>query len=180
MAVLYNPTQRAGLVCDLLLEEKLVLVTSSPDGKMDPRQYVYVDWGPNFAANHQAAFSGIGNPPVAISLGPLALTYVLTVGGAGYFRAGTVAPFLKDGPLYRVANAPEFSHSAYAVYAAGYDGDTLSRARHGLGSLRRARNTPARFNRLRHASVKPAQTRRLGDAHSLHMRSGQIWSSGTL
>lgn len=132
MAVLYNPSQRPGLVCELLADEKLVMVTTSHDCKLDIERYVYVDWGPIFAANHQAAFPDHPNPPVAISLGPLALSYVLTVGGAGYFRAGTVEPFLKEGALFRVSGAPEFSHSAYVVYSAEYDGDVLSRAREGL------------------------------------------------
>ena len=83
MAVLYNPQQRSGLVCELLLEEKLVLVTSAADGRLDAQRYVYVDWGPSFAVNHQAAFAELSNPPVAISLGPLALHHVLSVGGAG-------------------------------------------------------------------------------------------------
>jgi len=132
LAVVYNPVQRAGLVCELLLEEKLVMVTSAADGRLTPAQYVYVDWGPAFAANHHAAFPALSNPPVAISLGPLALTYLLTVGGAGYFRAGIARPFLDDGRLHRVDDAPEFSHSAYAVYTQQRDNETLARVRGGL------------------------------------------------
>lgn len=142
MALLYNPPQRPGLVCELLLEEKLVMVTNRADGTLDSGQYVYVDWGPNFAANHEAAFPDHPNPPVAISLGPLALTYVLTVGGAGYFRAGTVAPFLEKGELFRVCGVPEFSHSVYVVYAAEYDGEVLSRAREGLHVVARQEQYP--------------------------------------
>jgi len=118
LAVLYNPPQRAGLVSELLVDEKLIMVTSDPDGKLNPGRYIYVDWGPSFAANHQSAFAELSSPPVSISLGPLALTYLLTVGGTGYFRIGTANPFLADGRLHRVKDAPEFSHSAYAVYAA--------------------------------------------------------------
>src|SRR3546814_15238363 len=69
-----------------LAEEKLILVTTDADGALLPGQYVYVDWGPAFAANHQAAFPELSSPPVSISLGPLALGYLLSVGGAGYFR----------------------------------------------------------------------------------------------
>lgn len=143
LALLYNPQQRPGLVCELLVEEKLVMVTNRPDGRLDVEQYVYVDWGSSFAANHQAAFPDLPNPPVAISLGPLALTYVLTVGGAGYFRAGTVTPFLDRGELHRVSGVPEFSHSVYVVYASAYDGDVLSRAREGLQIIARQEQQPA-------------------------------------
>jgi len=142
MALLYNPPQRPGLVCELLLEEKLVMVTTDARGGLDMQRYVHVDWGPSFAANHEAAFPDHPNPPVAISLGPLALTYVLAVGGAGYFRAGTVAPFLESGELFRVRGVPEFSHSIYLVYAAAHDGDALSRAREGLHVITHQEHRP--------------------------------------
>jgi DNA-binding transcriptional LysR family regulator len=135
VAVLYNPPQRPGLVYELLLEEKLILVTTSPDGTFDPEQYVYVDWGPNFEANHKAAYPDQPAAAVVVSLGPMALNYIVTVGGAGYFRAGTAAPFIAEGKLFRVPRAPEFSHSAYAVYVANQGQSVLARAREGLHSV---------------------------------------------
>ncbi|MGE3871946.1 MAG: LysR family transcriptional regulator [Parvibaculaceae bacterium] len=142
VGVLYNPPSRPGLVAELLLEEKLVLVTTSPDGRLDPETYVHVEWGPAFAVNHGAAFPELVNPPVSISLGPLALTYLLTVGGCGYFRLGTARPFLDDGRLRRVAGAPEFSHSAYAIYAERGDSDVIDRVRQGLKQVAAARERP--------------------------------------
>jgi LysR family transcriptional regulator, flagellar master operon regulator len=142
IALLYNPPQRAGLVTELLSEEKLIMVTSSRDSPVLPTQYIYVDWGPNFAANHQAAFPELGNPPVSMSLGPLALTYLLTVGGAGYFRIGTAKPLLDAGLVHRVTGAPEFSHSAYAVYGAQRDNKTMDRALHGLRTVAAAPERP--------------------------------------
>jgi len=72
LAVLYSPPPRAGLVSELLLEEKLIMVTTDPDGEVDPERYVYVDWGPHFLINHQAAHPELSNPALSISLGPLA------------------------------------------------------------------------------------------------------------
>ncbi|MGK5050021.1 LysR family transcriptional regulator [Janthinobacterium sp. RB2P8] len=129
LAVLYNPPQRPGLTSELLAEEKLVMVTTRADGQMHADTYVYVDWGPSFAANHQAAYPELSSPPVSISLGPLALVYLLEVGGTSYFRIGSAQPYLHAGLLHRVRDAPEFSHSAYAVYAAQRDNPTLDRAR---------------------------------------------------
>ncbi|MGV6876649.1 LysR family transcriptional regulator [Pseudochelatococcus sp. B33] len=142
LAVLYNPPTRPNLVTELLLEEKLVLVTTSPDGTLVPGNYVHVDWGPAFALNHQAAFPELSSPPVSISLGPLALTYLLTVGGCGYFRLGTAQPFLDNGRLQRVKDAPEFSHSAYTIYAERSDGDVVHRVREGLKSIAASRDMP--------------------------------------
>ena len=142
IAVLYNPPQRDDLVYELLIEEKLVLVTSDSDGIMDRAGYVFVDWGPSFAANHAAAFPDLSNPPVSISLGPLALTYILTVGGSGYFRIGTAQPFLSDGRLRRVESAPEFSWSAYTVYAARREGQVIDRVRGALRAVAAACEKP--------------------------------------
>jgi DNA-binding transcriptional LysR family regulator len=138
LALVYNPPQRPDLVNELLVEEKLVMVTTSEDGAVDPERYVYVDWGPAFAANHRAAFPDLGNPAVSVSLGPLALTYILTVGGCGYFRVGTARPFLTDGRLHLVKEAPEFSHSAYAVYANRSEGELMARLRSGLKAVTEA------------------------------------------
>jgi len=135
LAVLYSPPQRPELVAELLAEEKLILVTSATDGTLDPQRYIYVDWGEAFAANHQAAFPELGSPRVSISHGPLALNYLLSVGGAGYFRVSAARPFLSDGRLQRVAQAPEFSHSIYTVYSAQRDDRLINRVRGGLRSV---------------------------------------------
>jgi DNA-binding transcriptional LysR family regulator len=149
IAVLYNPPQRPDLISELLVEERLVLVTTAPDGAMDPAEYVFVDWGPSFAANHHAAFPELSNPPVSISLGPLALTYLLSVGGSGYFRIGTAQPFLADGRLRLVKGAPEFSWSAYAVYARRQEGHVIERVRHGLREVATAYDEPKHGHDIR-------------------------------
>jgi hypothetical protein len=66
----------------------------------------------------------------------------LTVGGCGYFRISTVQPFLNDGRLHRVTDAPEFSHSAYAVYAGCSDSEVIHQVRHGLICVAAARDMP--------------------------------------
>lgn len=48
--------------------------------------------------------------PVSISLGPLTLTYLLAVGGAGYFRISVARPFLADGRMRLVAGEEERQH----------------------------------------------------------------------
>lgn len=122
IVVAYAPRQRPGLRIELLIEEKLVLVTTAP-GSQAPQMadYVYVDWGSEFAAQHSLAFPELSSVGVSSSLGPLGLGYLLAVGGAGYFRQNVVRNHLKEGRLHRVAGAPEFLYPAYAVYAADAD-----------------------------------------------------------
>ena len=119
LALLYNPPPQSGqTVVELLMDEKLVMVTTAPEGTpVAPEDYVDVDWGPAFLANRQAAFPGIVNPGVQMSHGPLALLYLIRVGGMGYFRLSAVQPYLHEGRLRRVAGAPEFSYSVHMVYS---------------------------------------------------------------
>src|SRR5690606_28567959 len=83
----------------------------------------------------QAAYPELSSPPVSISLGPLALGYLLSVGGSGYFRVGAAGPLLDSGRLHRVAGAPEFSYSAYVLYATQQRGDVMDRVRDGLRAV---------------------------------------------
>jgi DNA-binding transcriptional LysR family regulator len=117
IAILYAPRLLPGLKVELLLEEKLVLVRGTRYANTtEPEEYVHVDWGPVFAAQHGAISAPHGPPGLFVGLGPLGLNYIVRVGGMGYFRKGTAAPFLETGELELVVSAPEFAYPAYAVY----------------------------------------------------------------
>ena len=68
----------AGLKAGRLMEERLVLVTTDPStsGVSDP-DYVYVDWGPDFAAHQGLNYPQFSNPGLSIGLGPLGLDYIV-------------------------------------------------------------------------------------------------------
>ncbi len=120
IAVMSSPQRRPGLRVELLIEEKLVMVSTSKRTKApNPGDYVYVDWGPEFAAQHSLAFPALSSAGVVAGLGPLGREYLLAAGGSGYFRLAVVRPHLESGRLHRVPDAPEFLHPAYAVFADG-------------------------------------------------------------
>lgn len=154
IVIAYAPRQRPGLRIELLIEEKLVLVTTTP-GAQAPQaaDYVYVDWGSEFAAQHSLAFPELSSVGVSSSLGPLGLGYLLAVGGAGYFRQNVVRSHLKEGRLHRVPRAPEFLYPAYAVYAADADMTVLDPA---LAGLRQA----AKGAVGRQQAARPSRTAR--------------------
>ena len=143
IAVMYAPHHRPGLKVDLLFEEKLVLVTTHPDNSTTeavansavPSDYVYVDWGTDFALSHNVSFPEAANPGLFVGLGPLALNYILEAGGSGYFRTRAVRPYLESGQLHLVRGAPEFFYPAYAVYAANADETLLHPALEGLRAV---------------------------------------------
>lgn len=131
-ALMYAPQHRPGLKIDLLTEETLVLVTTQPDvGLSNNSGYVHVDWGPEFALHHAMNFSE-ETPALLIDLGPLALSYVLSMGGSGYFRLSAVQPHIRSGQLHFVPQAQQFSYPIYVVYAGDVDDAVLGPALSGL------------------------------------------------
>ncbi len=139
IAVVYAPQQRPGLRIELLIEERLVLVTSSKNAKLPkPADYVYVDWGPEFAAQHSLAFPEFSSAGVSASLGPLGREYLLAAGGAGYLRLDVVRSHIDSGRLHRVPGAPEFLYPAYAVYSETADPKLVEPALAGLRHVARA------------------------------------------
>jgi LysR family transcriptional regulator, flagellar master operon regulator len=153
IAVLYAPQHRLGLRVELLMKEKLVLVTTAKAKKESAAgDYVYVDWGPDFAAQHNLTFPERANPGTYVGLGPLGLQYILRAGGSGYFRAHAVAPYLRNRRLRLVRGAPEFLYPAYAVYSENADVKVMAPALAGLRHIAKLQDAP----KLRKA--RPAAT----------------------
>ncbi len=133
MAVLYSPLRRKGVRSHLVLQEELICVSTERGcRRVTPETYVHVDWGPDFAAQHSHALPELEHVATRIGLGPLALRYLVRVGGAGYFRTRAVAPFLKQKRLHRVRDMPSFSYSIYAACSVHADGELTSFALDGL------------------------------------------------
>ncbi|KQU84968.1 LysR family transcriptional regulator [Variovorax sp. Root318D1] len=140
IAIAYAPQQRPGLRVELLIEEKLVMVTTAKRPRVPrPADYVYVDWGPEFAAQHGLAYPELSNAAVSAGLGPLGREYLLAAGGTGYFRHDVVRSHLESGRLRRVPNTPEFLYPAYAVYAVGADTAIVDPALEGLRKVVKAK-----------------------------------------
>ena len=138
IAVLYAPQQRPGLKVELLVKEKLVLVTTARKSARQASDYVYIDWGPEFAAHHNLSYPELSNPGTYVGLGPLGLQFILKAGGSGYFRQHAVAPHIKSGRLRLVRGAPEFLYPAYAVYPEAADPKILTPALTGLRHVAKA------------------------------------------
>ena len=133
VAIVYGSPRRPGLITELLFEERLVLVRTTPLANvLEPADMVEVYWGDDFAASYRAAFPDGPKPVVSISYGPLALEYILAVGGSGYFREGFVRPYLDEGRLAHVPDTPEFSYSASFVHSTRVEDGLMDRIRTGL------------------------------------------------
>jgi DNA-binding transcriptional LysR family regulator len=136
LALVYAPPLRTGIVAELLLEEALVAVTTAPPGsERSPADELFVDWGPEFRTSHHAAFPDAPSPALSVNHGPLAMDYMLAVGGSGYFRMEAARPHLDGGRIHLVPDAPRFSYSIHALYSAKADEQLMKRVRRGLRSV---------------------------------------------
>jgi DNA-binding transcriptional LysR family regulator len=135
VAIMYAPQHRPGLQIDLLMEEELVLVTTNPEARLsDDADYVHVDWGPEFILHHGMSFPE-SLPGLFVNLGPLGLNYILSAGGAGYFRMRAVQPHITSGRLRFVPGMPRFSYPVYVVHSTNADDAVLTPALAGLHAL---------------------------------------------
>jgi DNA-binding transcriptional LysR family regulator len=134
-AVMYAPPHRPGLKVDLLIAEKLVLVTTDPETAPAESNFVSVDWGPDFAREYASTFPEAPAPGLFANLGPLALAYILAAGGSGYFRMHVVEPLIASGQLRLVPGAPQFSYPIYVVTSADAEHTLLGPALAGLRSV---------------------------------------------
>ena len=135
IGVMYSPLSRPGLITEKLLEEKLVLVSTTPRllSQWDD-SYVFVDWGPEYRSAHTQAYPDLSTPSVSVGLGALGLQHMLANGGFGYFPMRVVRPYLQEGRLSIVPEAAEFRRPAYMTYPIADEqlGDILRTAVRGL------------------------------------------------
>ena len=140
IGVMYTPQSRPGLIVERLLEENLVMVASRPSAPQYPggdaaAEYVYVDWGPEFYAAHNAQFPDFVGAGITANIGWLGMQHVLQHGGSGYFPVRLVEPYLQDGRLHLLPDAPAFPLPAYLVYSKDADMDVLASALDGIRAV---------------------------------------------
>jgi LysR family transcriptional regulator, flagellar master operon regulator len=129
IGVMYTPQARPGLTVEPLLEERLVMVSTRANPPLEPGgDYVYVDWGPEFFAQHSLAFPNFAGAALTVNIGWLGLQRILASGGTGYFPLRMLREHEVAGRLHRVANAPEFRLPAYLCFPAKVDSQPLALA----------------------------------------------------
>lgn len=130
---MYSPQSRPGFEVDLLFREELVLATSEPETAGFPgNNYVYVDWGPEFQADHTVNFPELKAPGLVMDLGSAGLQYILENPGSGYFPRRIVEAHLASGRLRISDQAPSFYYPAYVVYPRDMEPDTIAVLLEGL------------------------------------------------
>ncbi len=119
VAVLYVPQQRPNLKVEWLMEEDLVLVSGNSEQDATPlpgSDYIFVDWGDDFRHQHALAFPDARTPALQLDDATMALQFVLRHGACAYLLESIARPYLDEGSLRRIEEAPVFSRATYVAY----------------------------------------------------------------
>lgn len=130
IGLMYTPSHSPGLIVEHLFDETLVLVSSRPDDIEPGDDYIYVEWGPGFYAQHAQLYPDIERPAQVVNIGWLGVQLILSNGGSCFLPARMAEPFITSGQLFRVKQSPEFIHPAYMVYPRETDNLVIEQALH--------------------------------------------------
>jgi len=119
LGLTFDPPGAPSLAVSELTRIPLQLVSTHPGAHLSEAlgdDYLLVDWGASFAAEHARRFGERAVPRMRLGLGRMALGLLLEVGGSAYLAGPMVAPHLAAGALHPVADAPRFQRAVYAVH----------------------------------------------------------------
>jgi len=134
LAIMYRPANRPGLIIEHLFDEELVLVSARGERQPPVADYVFVNWGAEFEADHALAFPNSRLAGLSLDLGAIGVKALQATGGVGYFPLRTASPLIAGGELYLVRGVPRFRYPAYAVYPEDRDEQAFEPI---LGGLKR-------------------------------------------
>lgn len=140
MALFYTPQLRPGLVAEQIMEEELVLVASWPNPRLPlDKNYVMVDWGPEFMRAHAQEFPDLQYSGVTLAIGALAADFIRRRRGAAYLPARYVKRYIDSGVLHLVPDAPAFPYPVWMVWRNDVHADVIKAGcdatRHVIGNL---------------------------------------------
>ena len=120
IAVAFRPRTKPGLKIETLYTDNLILVSSDerPIDSSWRNDYVFVDWGESFRAAYADTFPDNGMPSIRTPLPGVALNHILLQGGSAYLTQSIAEPWISEGRLHEVRDAPFFPIPAFVVFPA--------------------------------------------------------------
>ena len=118
VAFVFDAPQNDNLVVRSVSTINLVMIASQPGNaaRAVSRDYILVDWGTSFLTRHAQQFPEQPIPALHIGQGRIALEFILSCGGSAYLAEPMVLPWLAEGRLYLIEDAPRIERTAYAIY----------------------------------------------------------------
>ena len=128
IGLMYSPTHSAGLIVEHLFDETLVLVSTRPDERGPGDDYIYIEWGPGFYAQHAQSYPDLERPQQMANIGWLGIQLLLANGGSCFLPARIASAFIDAGRLHHFAHSPEYIHPAHMVYPRKSDNPVIAQA----------------------------------------------------
>jgi DNA-binding transcriptional LysR family regulator len=125
IGLMYTPQHSPGLQVEALFDETLVLLTTDPAKTWSIDNYIHVDWGPAFHAQHTMSFPDLERPAQVANIGWLGVQLIVANGGSCYLPIRMARPLLQAGTLFEVPDSPQFRLPAYMVYPQSSDSVVL-------------------------------------------------------
>lgn len=136
LAVAYRAQTRAGIVIEHVMDEELVLLTSGDATARKPgRGYVFVNWGPEFSADHADTYPQLASTGLHLDLGAIGVNYLFDAKATAYFPLRIAEPYLADGRLKIVERARRFVYPVYLAYPEDRDEESYEPLLDGLRRL---------------------------------------------
>lgn len=133
VALMYTPQHSPGIHVQHLFDETLVLLTTDPNKPWPDEDYIYVDWGPAFYAQHSSSYPDLERPAQVVNIGWLGVQIIISNGGSCFVPVRMAEPLIRAGQLFHMPNSPQFKLPTYMVYAQNSDSIVLEQV---LDSLR--------------------------------------------
>ena len=113
-ALLTEPLTGPDFAHRAFTREDLIQVSTRPRAAMrwDP-DYIYVDYGPAFRAQHAAAWPGDETAAISFANPDWALAHLLAHGGSAYLPRSVIAPHLQSATLHAVQGATSFERQCH-------------------------------------------------------------------
>ncbi len=141
IAVQFMPVVRPGFHVEHIMDDKLVLVSAlrNHSGTIG-EDYIYSDWGTEFAMAHSRWFPNLKPSRQVVQLGPAIAKYLIDNEKTAFLPYRVADDYIASGDLHFVKGGPEFPYPSYAVWTDNKPADLIGAA---LAELRKAaKNAP--------------------------------------
>ena len=121
-ALLPEPLSGVGISSRIFHKESLVQVSTQARIRVtwDPN-YVFVDYGSKFRADHAQTWPGEDSASMTFSNPEWAMNHILTHGGSAYLPVSMAASYLESGKLHNVGGSPTFERTIYLSWRTSCD-----------------------------------------------------------
>ncbi|WP_258075931.1 LysR family transcriptional regulator [Methylobacter tundripaludum] len=135
VGLMYTPQHNPGLQIEHFFDETLVLLTTDPDKPWPNDDYIYVDWGAAFYAQHSISYPELERPPQVVNIGWLGVQLIISNGGSCFLPMRIAEPLIQAKKLFHVPGSPQFKLPAYMVFPRDSDSMVLQQVLASLRSL---------------------------------------------